>query len=93
MTSPPPTAEGPRAARSSVLTVVMFVAGIVLLLPGLCTMVVAANIVATEDVVRLVTSDPYFQIVLMVWGVCLLIALAGVVLLWYAVRRIREAQS
>jgi len=69
------------------VTALMVVLGIILLLPGLCTVYFVAQTVATQDVVRLATRDPYFQLALVFWGVCLLISLAGALLLWHAHRR------
>ena len=74
------------------MTALLLIIAVVLLLPGLCSIVVAGQMVATEDVVRLATRDPYFQLILMLWGICLLISLGGVVLLRYALRRGRTRE-
>ena len=74
----------------SALNVVMIVVGALLLLPGLCALFFVAQTIATEDVVRLATRDPYFQIAMVVWAVCLAITLIGVLLIWYAARRHRR---
>ena len=74
----------------SALNVVMIVVGALLLLPGLCVLFFVAQTIATEDVVRLATRDPYFQIVLVVWAIGLAITLVGVLLIRYAMRRHRR---
>jgi len=74
----------------SALGVALVGLGVLLLLPGLCALVFAAQMVATEDVVRLATRDPYFQIVLFVWAICFAVALIGALLIRYAVRRHRR---
>jgi len=74
----------------SALNVAMIVVGALLLLPGLCALFFVAQTIATEDVVRLATRDPYFQIAMVVWAVCLAITLIGVLLIWYAARRHRR---
>ena len=91
-TQPAPDAQPPAAqppARGSVLTVVLFGLGGILLLPGLCSLVFALQFIATDDIVRLVTRDPYFQIVLILWGICLVPTVIGVFLIRYALRRSR----
>lgn len=71
----------------------LIVIGVILLLPGLCTLVFAAQILATEDIVRLATRDPYFQPILVLWIVCLLISTGGILLLRHAGRRARRARG
>jgi len=84
-----PTPEAQKSAASPVLTMVMFAVGGVLLLPGLCSLVFALQFIATDDIVRLVTRDPYFQIVLILWGICLVPTIIGVFLIRHALRRRR----
>ena len=65
-----PTAPEP-APRSGCLTALMVMVGIVLLLPGLCAVVFSLSSL----------GDPHFIDFLPVLGVCLLVALGGVMLL------------
>ena len=78
-------------ASMSPMHVVLILLGILLLLPGLCTVFYAFQVIAAGDLVRLVTRDPYFQLVLFVWIISLLISLGGVFLIRYALRRSRSA--
>jgi hypothetical protein len=75
------------------VTALLLIIAVVLLLPGLCTIVLAGQMLVTEDVVRLATRDPYFQLILILWAICLLISLGGVFLLRYAVRRGRTREG
>lgn len=92
MVNNPPPAEPSPSAPNPAVTALLLIIAVVLLLPGLCSIVVAGQMVATEDVVRLATRDPYFQLILMLWGICLLISLGGVFLLRYALRRGRTRE-
>jgi hypothetical protein len=93
MSSTHPVPDPRPSPRGSALTVVMFLVGGILLLPGLCSLVFAIQIVDTDDVVRLATRDPYFQIVLMLWAICLLPAIGGVFLIRFAMRRNRAREN
>ena len=61
--------------------------GVLLLVPGVCTVFFAAQIIAEGDFIRRASRDPYLEFVLYLWGVCMVIALGGALLVWYAVRR------
>ncbi|MFL6971654.1 MAG: hypothetical protein ACJ8F2_07025 [Xanthobacteraceae bacterium] len=95
MNSSPPSAEPSPSPPNVGVTVLLLIIAVVLLLPGLCTVLFAGQMIATEDVVRLATRDPYFQLLLALWVICLLVSLGGVFLLRYALRRarIREVRS
>jgi len=84
---PPPPAPRPG------VTVLLVVLGVILLLPGLCSLVVAAQVIATDDIVRLATRDPFFQAIMMLWGVCFLVSAGGIALLWVASRRARASRD
>jgi hypothetical protein len=86
MTGTHPIPEAP-SPRGRALTVVMFLVGFVLVLPGLCSLVFALRIAATDNVIRLATHDPYFQMVLILWAVCLVPTIGGTFLIRYALRR------
>jgi len=86
MSDDPPAAA---SAPSPGVTALLVVLGVILLLPGLCVAVMAMSMLPTEDVVRLATRDPIFQMILVLWGICLVISLGGVFLLRHASRRAR----
>jgi hypothetical protein len=75
-TPPPvlPPVPTPDQARSGCMTAFMVIAGIILLLPGLCALFFAFAGVATS------ASD------LQMVGVCLIVACGGVGLIWAAIR-------
>jgi hypothetical protein len=77
----------PDEQPASPLNALLLALGILLLLPGGCTVFYAAQEIAAGDFIRLATRDPYFQFVLYLWGICLVVALGGALLVWYAVRR------
>jgi uncharacterized membrane protein HdeD (DUF308 family) len=71
----PPSDAGPTRGRHPALTVLMVVVGAILLLPGICAIVFMAGMGAS--------ADPTLALL---WIVCLLIALGGVLLLVRAFR-------
>jgi len=83
---PAPDTRPRRAARCSP---VLFLVGFVLVLPGLCSVVFALRIAATDNLIRLAMRDPYFQMVLILWGICLVPTIGGIFLIRYALRRHR----
>ena len=70
------------ARRNPALTALMIVAGIILLLPGLCSLVFI--VVLVSDSFRDAFSDPGLT---MLWIVCLAVSAGGVLLIRHAVRR------
>lgn len=70
----PPSAPPPR--RDGCLTALMVVAGLILLLPGLCVLMLSSSLPNThfEDI-----FNPFVLI-------CLLIGLGGITLIWLAIR-------
>ena len=79
--------SSPDQQPMSPVNALLLALGILLLLPGVCTVFYAAQAIAEGDFIRLATRDPYLQLVLYLWGICLVIALGGGLLVWYAVRR------
>jgi hypothetical protein len=79
--------------RHDGMTVALVVVGIVLLLPGACSLFFAAQVIAEGDFIRLATRDPYFQMLLVLWAICLAIALGGTLLIRYALRRAHRRQE
>ena len=85
-----------RPAPSPAVTALLMVVGVILLLPGLCVVYMAASMFAAEgvaDLPRLAGNDPFFQAILILWGICLAISLGGVFLLRYTTRRARMHRS
>jgi hypothetical protein len=71
----PPNPPSPLPPRSGCLTAIMVVIGIILLLPGLCSLIfVFGGLIKSVDDVQFV-------------AVCLMVGAAGVALIWWAVRR------
>jgi hypothetical protein len=71
----------------------MLLIGILLLLPGLCTVIFAVGMLSadwkdTAESFR--RGDPILQMVLFVWAVCLLITLGGAFLIRHARRRMGQ---
>ncbi len=74
-TPPPvlPPVPTPEQARSGCMTAFMVIAGIILLLPGLCSLFFVFAGVASASDLQLV-------------GACLVVACIGVALIWAAIR-------
>ena len=72
--SPPVVPPPPPQQRSGCATALMIVAGIILLLPGLCSLFFVYAGVATS------TSDLQFV------GLCVIVACVGAGLIWWAIR-------
>jgi hypothetical protein len=72
-----PTPPGPRPA-SIALSILLFVIGVVLLLPGLCALFFMGVGGSTE---------PIF---VLLWAICFAIAAGGIALMAYAIRRQRR---
>jgi hypothetical protein len=86
----PPSDPDARESRYSVANKLMLLVGVLLLLPGLCTVIFAVGMLSSDwqDTVQsLQRGDPILQMVIAVWTVCLLIALGGAFLIRHARRR------
>jgi cytochrome c biogenesis protein CcdA len=79
-----------RPAPSKAVTALLFVAGTILVLPGICTLAYATVFLAQGE---LDLKDQIGVMVVIFWGLCLLIALGGVMLLRLARRRWRSGAS
>ena len=80
----------PHAPSSTALTVIMVVAGVLLLLPGLCAIFFAGSMVASDGVAvfrDIGSGDPIMVLILLLWIVCFIALLLGVWLLRGAWRR------
>jgi hypothetical protein len=86
----PPSDTNQKESRYSVANKAMLLVGVLLLLPGLCTVIFATAMVSADwkdTVESFRRGDPILQMVMFVWAVCLLIALGGAFLIRYARRR------
>ena len=84
----PQGGAGPRPGRRrSVASVFMIVIGIVLLLPGLCSLFFATSFAITEPHNLFKFSDPIQGAVWILWSVCFLVAIGGALLLRAGWRR------
>jgi len=79
--------SSPDQQSMSAANALLLALGILLLLPGVCTVYYAAQVIAEGDFIRRASRDPYLEFVLYLWGICMVIALGGALLVWYAVRR------
>jgi hypothetical protein len=89
----PPSDPNTKESRYSVANKLMLLVGVLLLLPGLCTVVYATAMLSSEwrdTVESFRRGDPILQMVIFVWAVCLLIALGGAFLIRYARRRMGQ---
>jgi hypothetical protein len=73
MSNPPPPPDPPRAPapRSGVVTALMSVAGVLMLLPGLCSIFAAAIFPGSAN-------DPAM---IALWAVCFAVSIAGILLI------------
>ncbi len=53
--------SNPDEQPTSAINGALFALGVLLLLPGVCTVFYAAQAIAEGDFIRLATRDPYFQ--------------------------------
>ncbi|GKQ53917.1 hypothetical protein [Bradyrhizobium sp. Ce-3] len=74
--APPSPPSRPPEQRSGCVTALMIVAGVILLLPGLCALVFVF-----AGVAKMASDDLQFV------AACLLVACFGVALIWWAIRR------
>jgi FtsH-binding integral membrane protein len=92
----PPSGQEPgtRESRSTVMTKLLLLVGILLLLPGLCTLLFAGTMFLSgpEPFIRdIQRGDPILGMVMMFWGICLLISLGGFFLVRHARSRTRRS--
>ncbi len=79
----PPRLPGPKYSSGQVA---MMIIGGIMLLPGLCSVLLAMSMV--QDLKNSL-HDPIMQMLMIVWGICLAISVGGVILIVSAVRRAR----
>jgi hypothetical protein len=87
--------EGPQSDRPEpVVTFLMIFAGIVFLLPGLCTLVIVATgwisagvVEGVQGYIRMARMSGLEQLTRWVWALSLGVSVIGVVFLWRAVAR------
>lgn len=87
--SDPAMPEQP-SPRITVLQFLLLAVGVILLAPGACSVVVLIQMISDNPTGWY--KDPYIEAVYFVWAVSALISLAGAVLLWFAIRKIRAAR-
>lgn len=80
--SPPP--ESPRYTGGQIA---MMVIGVLLLLPGLCSLFF---MISSASEIR--PSDPIVQMIIAVWLVCFMISAVGIFLIYAARKEARKAQ-
>jgi hypothetical protein len=84
---PPAQPPAGRSGRNPFVTALLIFIGIILLLPGLCSLIFVAAAVSQRGLFDAGRSiEP---IIWLLWGICLLIGLGGVALIAFAVRRRR----
>ena len=78
---PPPRPTGPTPGRNPWVTALLILIGIILLLPGLCSLIFSVTILADSGSLG---SDPGILSLLVF---CFLLGVGGVALLIHAIRR------
>jgi hypothetical protein len=92
---PPANDPGTPESRSTMATKLMMLVGLLLLLPGLCSLLFAGTMLLSGpgDFIRQFgRGDPILQMVMVFWGFCLLVSLGGFLLVRHA-RRERADRS
>jgi hypothetical protein len=79
--------NSPAPARYTGLQIAMTVIGVILLLPGLCSLFFMISMAS-----EIRTSDPIVQLVISVWVVCFFVSAIGVALIYMARKDARKAQ-
>jgi hypothetical protein len=92
MSEPPSAAQAqpPSPRRASIATALILIAGILLLLPGLCSLFFVVGFAITEPGNVLKFSDPITGALWILWGLCFAVAIGGVILVFVARRRTRR---
>jgi hypothetical protein len=86
-----PEAPGSAPARKySGGQIAMIVIGIILLLPGLCSVLFAIGM--RPELNAKSFSDPIAQMIFTLWGICLAVSALGIVLIVVARKRARVGQ-
>ena len=90
---PPPDSDpGSPESRSTVGIKLALAVGVLLLLPGLCSAFFAGAMFLSDprDFIKQVgRGDPILQAIMTLWVVCLLVSVAGFLLVRHARRRLR----
>ena len=85
---PPSTQDSARPWRYSGVQVAMLVLGVILLLPGLCSLVFMIGMM--PDLLR---GDPIVRAIAMVWVACFFLSAAGIALIYVARKRARAVAA
>ena len=80
-----PNIRTPRPPGPSGGQVAMIVVGVILLLPGLCSLLLLIG--ALPELHGSTLSDPISQMIFLLWGVCFAVSAFGIVLIVMARRR------
>jgi hypothetical protein len=86
-TSPPDNSPSPEQPRYTGLQIAMTVVGVILLLPGLCSLFFMVSMAS-----EIRTSDPIVQMVISVWVVCFFVSSIGIALIHVARKDARKAR-
>jgi predicted membrane protein len=91
----PPTGNdtGTPESRSTVAIKLALLVGILLLLPGLCSILFAGAMFLSDPgdfIKQLGRGDPILQSIMVLWGVCLLVSVSGFILVRHARKRMRQ---
>jgi hypothetical protein len=77
----------PPSKRNSLGSVLMVLLGIVLILPGMCTLIFVGSFAITDPRGLFNSRDPYMSMAWVLWLICLAVAAVGILLIRYATRR------
>ena len=89
MTDPAPSSVPP-PRRYSGGQIFMIVVGVILLLPGICSLFFF--VVLSGDLFKSGGRDPYLEPVIVLWLICFAISAGGVALILWARKRARRTQ-
>src|SRR5262245_4804301 len=93
MSDPQQAGAPPPSQRSPVATALMIQFGILLLLPGVCSLVFVGGMALTGPSQLFNFNDPYLGALWTLWIVCFVVAIAGILLLRAAIRHSRASTS
>jgi hypothetical protein len=81
-----PNTTGPsESPRYTWVQIAMIAIGVLLLLPGLCSLFVMISMVPWSP------SDPFFSLIATVWVICFMISAGGVAMIYAGRKRARRA--
>jgi predicted membrane protein len=89
---PPDNDPGAPGSRSTVAIKLALVVGILLLLPGMCSVFFAGAMFLSDpgEFIKQLGRDPILQSIMVLWAACLLVSVGGFILVRHAWKRMRQ---